>query len=101
MIYSKHGAEVIKERLVSKSQRYSRKVFISLFKFVLAGFVFLVVVAAGAGFGMMKGILDNAPDINMIFLNQYVMHLLPSRMKDIGSIMVSIYEESCVLQSEV
>ncbi len=66
MIYSKHGAEVIKERLVSKSQRYSRKVFISLFKFVLAGFVFLVVVAAGAGFGMMKGILDNAPDINGI-----------------------------------
>ena len=58
MIYSKHGAEVIKERLVSKSQRYSRKLFISLFKVVLVAFVFIIVVAAGAGFGMMKGILD-------------------------------------------
>ena len=66
MIYSKHGAEVIKERLVSKSQRYSRKLFISLFKVVLVAFVFIIVVAAGAGFGMMKGILDNAPDINNI-----------------------------------
>lgn len=66
MIYSKHGAEKIKEKLVSKSQRYSRKLFINLFKLVLVAFVFLVVVAAGAGFGMMKGILDNSPDINKI-----------------------------------
>ncbi|MBR1673619.1 MAG: transglycosylase domain-containing protein [Eubacterium sp.] len=66
MIYSKHGAEKIKEKLVSRSQRYSRKLFINLFKLVLVAFVFIVVVCAGAGFGMMKGILDNSPDINKI-----------------------------------
>ena len=66
MIYSKHGAEIIKEKLVSKSQRYSRKLFINLFKLVLVAFVFVIVVCAGAGFGMMKGILDNSPDINKI-----------------------------------
>ena len=44
MIYSKHGAEKIKEKLVSKSQRYSRKLFINLFKLVLVAFVFVIVV---------------------------------------------------------
>lgn len=66
MIYSKHGAEKIKEKLVSRSQRYSRKLFINLFKLVLVAFVFIIVVCAGAGFGMMKGILDNSPDIEKI-----------------------------------
>ena len=66
MSYSKH--EVIKKqrKLVSKTQRNKRKVFVSFFKIVLVLFVTLFVAAAGAAFGMMKGVLDNAPDINEI-----------------------------------
>ena len=35
-------------------------------KLVMACFVVIVLICAGAGFGMMKGILDNSPDISSI-----------------------------------
>ena len=66
MGYSK--AETIKKQknLVSKSQRYKRKVLVNMLKVVLLAFLAIVIAGAGAVFGMMKGILDNAPDINQI-----------------------------------
>lgn len=66
MSYSKQGAKRKQQKLVSKAGRNVRKVLISIFKIILAAFVMLIVALAGAGFGMMKGILDNAPDINKI-----------------------------------
>jgi len=64
--YSKHETTVKQRKLVSKAQRNIRKVFVSLFKVILVLVVTLVIACAGAGFGMMKGVLDNAPDINEI-----------------------------------
>ena len=66
MGYSK--AETIKKqkKLVSKAQRYKRKVLVNLLKIVLLAFLAIIIAGAGAVFGMMKGILDNAPDINQI-----------------------------------
>lgn len=51
---------------MAKDQRYARRTMVSLFKLLLAAFVLAVVILAGAGFGMMKGILDDSPDINKV-----------------------------------
>ncbi len=64
--FNKYSVKRKQSQLVSKGQRNERRVFISAFKLLLALFVLLVVVMAGAGFGMIKGMLDNAPDINSI-----------------------------------
>jgi len=64
--FNKYSVKRKQHQLVAKGQRNERRVFISAFKLLLALFVLLVVVMAGAGFGMIKGILDNAPDINSI-----------------------------------
>ena len=37
-----------------------------LFKIILVGIIAVIIAGAGAGFGMMKGILDNAPDTSSI-----------------------------------
>lgn len=66
MSYSKQGTKKKQQKLVSKASRNKRKVLISVFKIVLAAFILIIVALAGAGFGMMKGILDNAPDISTI-----------------------------------
>ena len=66
MSYSKHETVKKQRKLVSKTQRRKRKVLVSLFKVILVALVTIVIACAGAGFGMMKGVLDNAPDINEI-----------------------------------
>ncbi len=66
MGYSKAETIKKKERLVSKTQRYGRKVLVNVFKAVLVGFIALIISLAGVGFGMFKGMLDNAPDISTI-----------------------------------
>ena len=66
MGYSKHETMKKQKKLVSKSQRYQRKILVNLFKVILVLVITLVIAGAGAGFGMMKGILDNAPDVNQI-----------------------------------
>jgi len=66
MGYSKY--ETIKKQrdLVSKTQRNHRKIWVNVFKFFLCFLVAFVVAGAGFFFGMMKGILDNAPDVDEI-----------------------------------
>ena len=66
MNFNKYSLQKKQNRLVSKGQRNERRALISGVKLLLALVVFLVVVMAGAGFGMLKGMLDNAPDINSI-----------------------------------
>ncbi len=66
MSYNNHAVKKKQKNLVSKSGRNKRKFFVGFFKVVLVVFVVAIVALAGAGFGMMKGILDNAPDISTI-----------------------------------
>ena len=62
MSYNNHAVKKKQKNLVSKSGRNKRKFFVGFFKVVLVVFVVAIVALAGAGFGMMKGILDNAPE---------------------------------------
>ena len=66
MGYAKPETIKKQRKLVSKTQRNSRKILVNLFKIVLVGIIAVVIACAGAGFGMMKGILDNAPDASKI-----------------------------------
>lgn len=66
MGYSKQETIKKQKQLVSKSQRNKRKILVNAFKIILVLLVTVVIACAGAGFGMIKGILDNAPDVNKI-----------------------------------
>ncbi len=66
MGYTKHETMKKQRKIVSKSQRYKRKVLVNIFKFLLVGIVTFIIACAGAGFGMIKGILDNAPSVDEI-----------------------------------
>ena len=66
MGYSKAETEKKQRKLVSKTQRNMRKVLVIFFKVILVGIIAVIIAGAGAGFGMMKGILDNAPDVSNI-----------------------------------
>ena len=66
MDLDRHSVKVRRDKLISKEQRYFRRVLISCFKIVLSCFVLGIIVLAGAGFGVMKGILDDAPDVRNI-----------------------------------
>lgn len=66
MNFSKQSVIKRQNKLTSKTQRYHRRFFIEIFKIILALVVLVILVCAGAGFGMMKGILDNSPDISSI-----------------------------------
>ena len=68
MGYSK--AETIRKRknLVSGTPRVGRKILVNFFKIFLVFLVALVIAGAGVGFGMIKGILDNAPSIDDVHI---------------------------------
>ena len=66
MNFSKENVKKKQKKISAKSQRLERRALIALFKVLLVAFVFVVLVMAGAGFGMMKGILDDSPDISSI-----------------------------------
>ena len=66
MGYAKQETIKKQKRLVSRAQRNKRKILVNFFKIFLVMIVTLIIAVAGAGFGMMKGILDNVPDINKI-----------------------------------
>lgn len=66
MGYSKAETEKKQRKLVSKTQRNGRKILVAFFKIVLVCIIAVIIAGAGAGFGMMKGILDNAPDASNI-----------------------------------
>lgn len=66
MGFSKQETIKKQKQLVSKSQRNKRKILVNAFKILLVCLVTVVIACAGIGFGMIKGILDNAPDVNQI-----------------------------------
>lgn len=66
MGYAKQETIKKQKKLVSKSQRNTRKVLVNIFKVLLVMIVIVIIAGAGAAFGMIKGILDNAPDVNKI-----------------------------------
>ncbi|MGN0435794.1 MAG: transglycosylase domain-containing protein, partial [Wujia sp.] len=66
MGYSKLETMSKQKKLVSKSQRLKRKVLVNIFKVILVLMITVIIAGAGAVFGMMKGILDNAPDVKDI-----------------------------------
>ena len=49
----------------SKAKKYASKVFLGFFRACFVMLIFVVVVAASVGFGMMKGIIDSAPDVDV------------------------------------
>lgn len=63
MNYNEQETKKKKKRLVSRSSKNKRKISVSLFKGVLVFILFLIVAGIGAGFGAIKGILDNLPDV--------------------------------------
>lgn len=64
MDFTKKGAVKAQKELVSKLPRNRRKLNISVFKIILVLFLAFVVIGIGAGFGALKGILDDTPNIN-------------------------------------
>ena len=66
MGFSIQETEKKQRKLVSKAQRTRRKILVNFFKLILVSFIAVIVAGAGAAFGMMKGILDGAPDVNDI-----------------------------------
>lgn len=64
MDFSKKGVAKTQKELVSKLPRNKRKLSVSIFKAILVLILALVVLIAGAGFGALKGILDETPDVN-------------------------------------
>ena len=66
MIFNKYSVKKRRKQLMSKEQRYFRRVMVSALKIVLSVFVISIILLAGAGFGIMKGILDDAPNVRSI-----------------------------------
>lgn len=66
MNYSKSETTKKHKKLVGKSSKNKRKISISAFKGTLVLILAVGIMGIGGGFGMIKGILDNAPDIDDI-----------------------------------
>lgn len=64
MDFSKKGVEKKQKALVSKLPRNKKKLTVSLFKTMLVLFLAIIVLGIGAGFGALKGILDDTPKVN-------------------------------------
>ena len=64
MDFTKKGAIKAQKELVSKLPRNRRKFNVSLFKTLLVLILAFVIVGVGAGFGALKGILDDTPNVN-------------------------------------
>lgn len=48
----------------SRGRKYASRLFLNLFKFFFVILLFLLLTGIGVGLGMMKGIIDSAPDID-------------------------------------
>ena len=66
MDLDKYSVKKRRDKLISKEQRYFRRALVYGFKLALSCIVLGIIIMAGAGFGMMKGILDDAPDVSSI-----------------------------------
>ena len=65
MNYGKRATEKKIKAANSKAKKYTSRVFLTLLKSLFVLFLFGGVVAASVGFGMVKGIIDNTPDVDI------------------------------------
>lgn len=63
MNYGKQGTKDKIKSINSKSKKYTNRLLLVLVKSILVLFLFIGFVTAGAGFGSIKAILDEAPEI--------------------------------------
>ena len=66
MNYNKKSAKKKQKMLVSKAAKNKRKLGVWCYKGIIVCFLAIVVMGIGAGVGMFRGIIDNAPDIDAI-----------------------------------
>ena len=66
MNYGTHESERRLKALQSKSAKYTSKLFFNIFKAFFVLFLFLAVAGTAIGFGMIKGIIDNAPSVDIM-----------------------------------
>lgn len=66
MNYGKSEAERRLKSLHSKSAKYTSKLLLGVFKALFVLFLFCVVVGTSVGVGMVKGIIDNAPSVDIL-----------------------------------
>ncbi len=73
MNYGKQAVEKKLRAANSKTRKYSAKVFLAFFKSLFVLFLFCCILAGSIGFGMVKGIIDNAPEVDIatIVPNEY------------------------------
>lgn len=73
MNYGKHETERKIKTVNSKAKKYTSKVFLSFFKCFFVLLLLGGIAACSVGFGMVKGIIDNAPDVDIatIVPNEY------------------------------
>ena len=64
MNFTKQGAIKAQRELVSKLPRNQRKLSVSVFKTILVLILAFVIIGVGLGFGALKGILDDTPNVN-------------------------------------
>ncbi len=88
MGYAKQETEKKQRKLVSKAQRNQRKILVNVFKIILVSMVTVIIAGAGAAFGAMKGILDNAPSVNEI-------NIVPKGFKTV------IYDDEGKVKNEI
>ena len=62
--YGRAATERNLKAVHSKSARYKTRVTLTIFRLLFIAAAVLVITAASAGFGMIKGIIDNAPEID-------------------------------------
>lgn len=65
MNYGKKATEKKLKESASNTHRYASKLFLGFFKTILLCMVMAVVVGASIGIGMIRGIIDSAPEINI------------------------------------
>ena len=73
MNYGKQATEKRIRSVNSKARKYTSKVFLVFLKSVFVLCLFGCIVAASIGYGMIKGIIDNTPDVDIstIVPNEY------------------------------
>ncbi|HJA71262.1 MAG TPA: transglycosylase domain-containing protein [Candidatus Lachnoclostridium stercoravium] len=65
MNYGKYATEQKIKSIQSRGRKYSSKLCFSLIKTLFVLCLFACLTCAGIGFGMIRGIIDDAPEINM------------------------------------
>lgn len=73
MNYGRQATEKKIKTVNSKARKYTTRVFLAFLKSLFVLCVFGIIVVASVGFGMVKGIIDNAPEVDIatIVPNEY------------------------------